>query len=368
MNTVYIIQTTDQYMEDEIVRSYHTLISNHNNLKDIIKAGDRVLIKPNMVAPFFKATTDLTLLNCMIDTILENDAVPIVAESSGFEFSTEETFKILKLDEICQKKGVELRNLDDEEFIEIESGNPYVPKYMLPKLLYEVDKIINMPRLKGHSLTKVTFSIKNLFGLLHRTTRRKIHATDLELGIRYLRKLVPVDFILVDGLWNLKNAVYSDSDYRGIIIGGNDMISVDICCCKIYGVDYKSIPHIYDPEVNTQFTYKELSKITELETAEREDDWYRKQNIKYKMMYTIDLYASKWMKKSLIPYFHYYGGIRPCIDKKKCSMCGKCEEMCPVHAIKNKKISVEKCINIRCMRCYEGCPNNAIIMKGFHKS
>lgn len=368
MNTVYAIQTSNQYMKDEICRCYNELISNFDYLIDVIHSGERVLIKPNIVAPFPKATTDLCLLNCVIDTILKIGAIPIVAESSGFEFSTTETFRILKLDEICKEKGVKLINLDNEEFVEVESGNPFVPQYMLPKLIFEVDKIINMPRLKGHSLTKVTFSIKNLFGLLHKSTRRKIHATDLELGIRYLKKLVPVDFVLIDGLWTLSNAVYSNADYRGVILCGNDMTSVDICCCNIFGVDYKQVPHIYDENENVRYSYKELSEIQKFRTAERDEVWYRKQNIKYKVMYRIDLYVSRLLKKTIIPYFHFYGGIRPYIDKRKCKVCGRCEKECPVHAIENKKISVKKCMNVRCLRCYEVCRNKAILMKGFHKS
>lgn len=368
MNSVCVIQTQNQYSEDEICRCYRELISYYNYLKDIIFKGDKVLIKPNIVAPSQKATTDLTLLGCVIDSVLEIGAIPIIAESSGFEFSTEETFKILGLNILCQKKGVRLVNLDEEECIEVESGNPLVPQYILPKLIFEVDKMINMPRLKGHSLTKVTFSIKNLFGLLHRVTRRKIHATNLELGISYLKYLIPVDFVLVDGLWNLSNAVYSDADYRGVLLCGNDMTSVDICCCKIYGVDYRKIPHIYNKGEEEKYSYNELSSIREFKTVEKDDVWYRKQNIKYKTMYKIDIFASKLFKRTIIPYFHYYGGIRPHIDKKKCKACGKCEKICPVQAIKNKKISIERCINVRCMRCYEACPNKAVLMKGFHKS
>lgn len=368
MNTVCAIQTRGQYSEDEIRRCYHELISNYNYLRDIICKGDRVLIKPNIVAPSIKATTDLILLSCVIDTILEIGATPIVAESSGFEFSTAETFRILKLDVICQKKGVRLVNLDEEEFIEVESGNLFVPQYVLPKLIFEVDKIINIPRLKGHSLTKVTFSIKNLFGLLHRSTRRKIHATNLEMGIRYLKYLIPVNFVLVDGLWNLSNAVYSNADYRGILLCGDDMTSVDICCCKIYGVDYRKIPHIYNKDEDVEYACKELSAIQEFKRVERDEAWYQKQNIKYKTMYKIDLFVSKLFKRTIIPYVHYYGGIRPYIDKKKCKACGKCEKVCPVQAIQNKRISIERCVNVRCMKCYEACPNKAVVMKGFHKS
>lgn len=368
MNKVLAIQTAGSYDKNIIKKNYLYLIGEFNILREIINPNDKVLIKPNLVAPSEKATTDIFLLECVITTILELGAKPIIAESSGFEFSTEKTFEILGMDLLCKKFGIPLINLDTVEFIEVASGNPYVPVYKLPKLISDVDKIINMPCLKGHSITKVTFSIKNLFGLLHRESRRKIHATDLELGIRCLKRLVPVDFVIVDGLWNLTNAVFSDCFFQGILLAGNDMTAVDISCCRLFGADFKTIPHIYDPDEKTDFTYLELSTIAHYDNKLQErSEHFNKQNKKYKIMYAADIYFSKMCKFSIIPYVHYFLGIRPYINKKKCKKCGLCVRVCPVKAISNQKISIKKCISVRCFQCFDRCPYHAIEKKGFHK-
>lgn len=368
MNRVLAIQSGEIYNKNNIRTNYQKLIHEFNNLLGIINPGDKVLIKPNLVAPSEMATTDSYLLECVISTVLEIGAKPIVAESSGFEFSTEKTFEILGIDSLCKKYDIPLINLDVEEFIEVESGNPYVPKYKLPKLISEVDKIINMPCLKGHSITKVTFSIKNLFGLLHRESRRKIHATNLEMGIRCLKKLVHVDFIIVDGLWNLTNAVFSDYFYQGIVLAGNDMTAVDICCCRLFGVDYKSIPHIYAPDEQNGFSYVELSEIVHYDNKIKErSKHFSRQSKKYKIMYSVDLLFYSICKFSFIPYAHYFLGLRPYVNKKKCKKCGLCEKICPVNAINGQKISIKKCFNVRCLRCLDACPYHAIEKRGFHK-
>ena len=368
MNRVLAIQSGEIYNKNVIRTNYRKLIQEFNNLLEIINPGDKVLIKPNLVAPSEKATTDSYLLECVISTVLEIGAKPIIAESSGFEFSTEKTFEILGIDLLCKKYDIPLINLDVEEFIEVESGNPYVPKYKLPKLISEVDKIINISCLKGHSITKVTFSIKNLFGLLHRESRRKIHATNLEMGIQCLKKLVHVDFIIVDGLWNLTNAVFSDCFYQGILLAGNDMTAVDICCCRLFGVDYKSIPHIYTPDEQNDFSYVELSAMEYYNNKIQErSKHFSRQSKKYKIMYSVDLLFYSFFKSSFIPYAHYFLGLRPYINKKKCRKCGLCEKSCPVNAINNQKISVKKCFNVRCLRCLDVCPYHAIKKKGLHK-
>ena len=368
MNSVVAIQSGESYNKNIIRNNYQKLIQEFNSLRDIVNPGDKVLIKPNLVAPSEKATTDSYLLECVISTVLEIGATPIVAESSGFEFSTEKTFEILGIDLLCKKYDIPLINLDVEEFIEVPSDNPYVPRYKLPKLIFEVDKIIDMPCLKGHSITKVTFSIKNLFGFLHRESRRKIHATDLELGIRCLKKLVHVDFIIVDGLWNLTNAVFSDCFYQGIMLAGNDMTSVDICCCQLFGADYKNIPHIYTINEKNDFSYTELSEIVHYDNKIQERaKHFSRQSKMYKIMYSADLFFYRIFKFSFIPYVHYFLGLRPRINKKRCQKCGLCEKTCPVNAINNQKISCKKCFNVRCMQCLDICPYHAIEKRGFHR-
>ncbi|MDP2989456.1 MAG: 4Fe-4S binding protein [Kiritimatiellota bacterium] len=46
----------------------------------------------------------------------------------------------------------------------------------------------------------------------------------------------------------------------------------------------------------------------------------------------------------------------------KCTVCGKCEEVCPVEAIskgeKNFTIDAETCVN--CGQCVDECPSEAI--------
>ena len=116
MNSVVAIQSGESYNKNIIRNNYQKLIQEFNCLRGIINPDDKVLIKPNLVAPSEKATTDTYLLECVISTVLEIGAKPIVAESSGFEFSTEKTFEILGIDLLCKKYDIPLINLDIEEF------------------------------------------------------------------------------------------------------------------------------------------------------------------------------------------------------------------------------------------------------------
>ena len=48
------------------------------------------------------------------------------------------------------------------------------------------DLIINLPVLKGHSVTLMTGAVKNLFGVLSKPSRRRVHAVGLHRAIHAL--------------------------------------------------------------------------------------------------------------------------------------------------------------------------------------
>ena len=368
MSIVYGIQDIEN-SKNKIINLYSQIIEKFNGLKDIIGRGDKVLIKPNFVAPFERATTDLVLLECMIRTVLECGGIPIIGDSSGFEFSTEDTLSILKVEDICRKYDVRLVNFDQEQFVSVPTGNPYVPQYLIPKIVREVDRIIDMPCLKGHSITKVTFGIKNLFGILHRNTRRDIHASDLERGLAELAQIFHVDFVLVDGLWNLINAIYSDTYYTGILIAGTDVAAVDRVCCDIFDVDYHDIPHINSCVPREAYSFSQLTPVAKIDSKIMErGEHFEKQNKKYKFLYKMEKVSSALFHTSIVSYCHYYLGIRPVINKKKCIDCGKCCQICPTQAIRNKTIDPHKCMRVRCLKCFDVCEAGAIEKKGTHKS
>ena len=52
-------------------------------------------------------------------------------------------------------------------------------------------------------------------------------------------------------------------------------------------------------------------------------------------------------------------GLVPTVDKKKCVKCGRCAEGCPVQAIEFNEFKASKDRCISCMRCIAVCPQDA---------
>ena len=248
---------------------------------------------------------------------------------------------------------------------------------MVSEIVQQADVLINVPKLKRHSLTKVTIGVKNLFGLLKRESRRKIHAVNLESGIFELAQVINPDLVIVDGSVIGSRAVYGRHEDLGLIVGGTNPFAVDMFCCRFLQADYRQVGHLriaLDKGI-----VKEDFKIVDLMhqaderailsplTVQPDSLAQKLHRLIYQLVYIADTPYSKLLKgKSIIPLMHFYLGMRPYLDIGRCTDCGECVPICPVNAIKipQRSINANLCMPVRCMKCIAACPENAISARG----
>jgi uncharacterized protein (DUF362 family)/NAD-dependent dihydropyrimidine dehydrogenase PreA subunit len=353
------------------------VVSAIGGIQKWVEPGSLVLIKPNFVAPFPDAVTSFEVLEAIIKEVKNCRGRPVIGESSGFEFDTETTFRILGAYEFAERNDVELINLDKTKFLKIKSKSNFLREYEISELVERAHVIINAPKLKRHGVTKVTGAVKNLFGLLSHETRRRIHAINLERGIFELAQIIKPDLVVVDGSVTGSRAVYGNYEELGLIVGGTDPFQIDMFCCRFLGVNYNDVGHLkialHEGFVSENLEYLNPINGNNAEAAfpsfpiyseslrEKLHRWL------YRVAYLADIPLSRLLKgQSIIPPMHYYFGMRPKIEVSKCTQCGECAAVCPVDAVKihEKSISAELCMPVRCMKCVNACPENAIRPRG----
>jgi ferredoxin len=223
--------------------------------------------------------------------------------------------------------------------------------------------------------------MKNLFGLLSRETRAKIHAVNLDRGIVNLGKVIRPLLTVVDASSVLECAVFGAEKEGataaiGGIIAGEDVLAVDRYCCELIGLAPDSIGHISwasrDAEGSKDFHLicSESRKPRELGSYEVEKKG-RLHRFGYRVVYALDILLSHFLgAKSVVPFFHFYLGVRPKIIPKACNQCGDCLSVCAMHAIdlRKKRILASRCMNLRCLQCYQRCRSNAITLRGYRAS
>src|SRR5271157_2623945 len=158
-----------QEVKDSVRQSLEPL----GGISAFVKPGERVLLKVNLLMkrkPEKATTTHPAVARALAELVREAGGTPVIGDSpGGYHLYTASTLRSVY--ETCgmmnaaQESGAELNW--DTDIVEV----PY-PEGRRVKLIKtikpvrEVDKIINVPKLKTHGMTVYSGAVKNLFGIV----------------------------------------------------------------------------------------------------------------------------------------------------------------------------------------------------------
>ena len=219
-----------------------------------ISDGARVLIKINLCnlrAPSSGAITHPLFLDALLRYLRENyrDLDIVVIESDATESRPDIIMKWFGLDKILENWDVKWYNLSKHPKIIKKIDGYYFNEIEISKIFDKYDHFITVPKLKNHSLTKITASLKNQFGCLP-YWRKVIYHKNLDDVIADVNQAMKPDFCLVDGILSMGGGgpTYGIPLKSNIIVSGTDPVSVDTVCAKIMGFNPKRIGHIKKAE------------------------------------------------------------------------------------------------------------------------
>lgn len=145
-------------------------------------AGRRVVIKPNLVAPMkpdAAATTHPAVLIAVVRFLREYGATDLLlAESPGGLFS-ETTLKMNYLTSgiLAAAEQCALPLNYETEAVTVHASNASVCRtFHVLKPIAEADVIVDLCRLKTHSLTRLSCAVKNLFGVIPGVEKFEMHS------------------------------------------------------------------------------------------------------------------------------------------------------------------------------------------------
>jgi uncharacterized protein (DUF362 family) len=201
------------------------------------KKANSVIIKPNLCYYWDASTgetTDKRVVSAIIDYVREvcnPDASIRIAEADATAMKTRHAFRMLGYTELAAEKDVELFNLCDDDFeeidIKIKGGSLKIP---IPKSMINSDLIINVPKLKVPRRIPLTCAMKNLFGCIHDPVKAKYHP-NLHEVIAGVNSVTKPDLTVVDGVVALGKYPIK----LGLIIAGTDSVAIDYTAAKIIG-------------------------------------------------------------------------------------------------------------------------------------
>jgi uncharacterized protein (DUF362 family) len=152
-------------------------------------------------------------------------------------------FDLLGFTDLAHHKECELFEPDIAEWQKVDSVGSL--PISLPKLVFDVDLLINVPKIKFHGKSAYTGALKNNFGLLKRKWKLPYHPRLCETIVRSNLHL-PKQLVVADGLVTLsgRGPSYGSSVRSGIALASFDPVAADAAGAKLLGLPIPLVGHL----------------------------------------------------------------------------------------------------------------------------
>jgi uncharacterized protein (DUF362 family) len=208
----------------------------------------QILIKPNYINskhPSTGITTDSRVIEGVVKFLKTGDMASnvIIGEGSGFA-DTLQAFKIAGVDVVADRWGVNLVDLNKDEFVEAQVPNPLnLKKIRVAKTALE-SMIISVPKLKPHRIATVTLSMKNMMGAL--ATKGSMHmGTSLSENIADLASVLTPSLAVVDGvIAGEGHETSGDPVPMNLVIAGTDPVATDAVGAAVMDIAPEDVKHL----------------------------------------------------------------------------------------------------------------------------
>ena len=207
--------------------------------------GKTVLLKPNLTTASSAEsgiTTDVGVCRAILERL--DGCRILIGEGSGGA-NTGTAFERTGYVDLARRFDAELVNFDEVAVVRKPVPAPlHITELPFARTVFDVDTIISAAKLKIHSLAQVTLSLKNMFGCVPRSEKLRVHP-HINKGILDIAQVIYPDFSVVDGIvGNERDELDSFPVPSGIVLAGEDALSVDCVGTRCMGVDPDEVEHL----------------------------------------------------------------------------------------------------------------------------
>jgi len=358
------IFTQKEYILHEI-ESHLRPIFREPNISEKLQKMKTVLIKPNMLgafAPERAVTTHPIVLECVIKILQDMGVEVVVGDSPGGTVKAQTVWDVCGYTEVCSRYGVPLLDFGKSGILNIHSGDL---KLYFDKDVWECHGMINIAKMKTHSMAVYTGAVKNLYGTipgLYKAELHKLYPSPNEFAkvLTTIYHLLKQKIVLniIDGIIGMDGQGPSAGrPYPfGELITSENSVATDIVASEIMGFRLDEILYLQQCYEQEDFVLSEM----DIQNRRPESD-YQNLNIKTVLFRNKFLNSlPRFIKTIFTSLFAYRPGFT-----KNCTLCGVCVKSCPTKALSivRKKVRLENHKCIKCLCCHEVCPSSAVYLK-----
>ena len=365
----------DNYEIDNVKASIKKSLDYLGGMASFIKPGEKVLLKVNLLMkrkPDKVTTTHPTLAQALAELVIEAGGFPIIGDSpGGYHFYNKKTlesvYETCGMKEAAEKSNAELNY--NTEVIDVPYPQGKIMKSIKTiKPVLEVDKIINIPKIKTHMMTVYSGAVKNLFGIIPGSFKAEYHLrfedtndfADLLVDICQFAKPT---LTVMDAVIGMEGYGPTNGSPKkvGLIIAGSNPYELDVIAAKVIGLEPKEIPTV-KKSMERGLCSGSLQDINllgeQIESVYVSDFKIPTRKLSFNFY---NLLLPKFISKRLNRFMK----AKPRFNHKTCKSCGVCAKSCPPKAISMEGgkpiVDLDQCIS--CFCCHELCDYNAVEIK-----
>jgi len=337
-------------------------------------SGMRVGLKPNLLLPSNPDRAIIThpkFFETIVQIIKENGGIPVLLENPAIH-GLNTLLKKTPYGDLVDSLDVEVPDMLPTQMIPFDDAHRY-KKIEISKSFFDVDILINLPKLKTHGLTIITGALKNLFGTIPGLKKSRIHlkAPSRDDFSSFMMDLFgalshgfdpPKPMLhIMDGILGMEGegpGLSGKPRQIGVIIMGRDPLAVDWTATQIVKIPPEDVPTL-KAGFERPFcisSAEEIDIVGDQITSLQLSSFDASKN-------SIFSNAVRWPFTS--PLFKQLLVEKPVPNPEKCTLCYQCRQICPAKAISRAKDAAQipaydynACI--RCFCCMEICPEAAI--------
>ena len=210
-------------------------------IERFISKGDIVTIKPNIGwdrTPEQGANTNPVLVKTVAELCLNAGAKKVIVTDVPCN-DARRTFARSGIQEMSVKAGAEVILPEERFYVQADLGGEILGVWPVLRQFLECDKLINMPVVKHHGLSRGTIGMKNWYGVMG-GPRNRLHQM-IDTSITDLADFFRPSLVIVDATRvMIRNGPVggrlTDVEIHDTVIAATDQVAVDSYSCRFLGL------------------------------------------------------------------------------------------------------------------------------------
>jgi uncharacterized protein (DUF362 family)/Pyruvate/2-oxoacid:ferredoxin oxidoreductase delta subunit len=363
-----VIKGCEDYEGDRVYEALSEAVGRLGGMGRFVNPGERVLLKVNLLvprSPDSAVVTHPSFVRAVVKLVQEAGGVAVIGDSPGGPFrraALKLAYRASGLLDVAEETGAELNYNVERIRVRLPEGS-IIRELELMEAFRSVDRVLPLPKVKTHCLTRLSCATKILFGLVPGTVKAGYHGK-LRTRENFARMLVDIvnyvrpRLILVDGILAMeKNGpTWGNPRWTKFVLAGEDAFAVDLVVCRLLGLVPESVPMLVVARkqglVRFDEDYPEVLGGP-ISTFHIDDFLLPTQEDPFQLL-------PGFLQSFVANVFTH----SPYVNEH-CVACGECVRNCPQGAIslREGRISINHSRCIRCYCCDELCPHDGISLR-----